>query len=204
MDLKEIVEAIKAETDPEKQKKLLEQYGAALKTLEEKADKFKEVEEKGIFKELKETREKLLAMEKTKKELEEAEAKEQGKYKELVEAKDKEIDELKVKYELEKAEADESRIYKQTKRKDLLAKLTSDEDKDIANSIKGFAQLEKFVMSKITKPPLSVDEGGKPKPPDDGTELTTDEIRQAKEMFSGADDPIKEFKEYKKTYKKDK
>ena len=204
MDLKELAEAIKAETDPEKEKKLLEQFTSNLKTLEEKADKFKEVEEKGIFKELKETREKLLAMEKTKKELEEAEAKEQGKYKELVEAKDKEIDELKVKYELEKAEADESRIYKQTKRKDLLAKLTSDEDKDIANEIKSLAQLEKFVMKAITKPPLSVDEASILKSPDDDKELTTDEIRQAKEMFSGADDPIKEFKEYKKTYKKDK
>ncbi len=200
MNLREIVDAIKAETDPEKQKQLLEQHEAKLKELTENAEVGASVKDKGIFKQLKEAQDKLAEVERQRKEDEDKRKKEQGEYKELAETKGKELDELKAKFEKEKAEADAYRTYKETKRKELIDKL-SDEDKEIANEIKDLAKLEKYVAKQLVNPPTGTDEGGKPKPPEDDKELTPDEIKKAKEMFNGADDPIKEYKLFKKTYK---
>lgn len=149
-DIKVMFENIAKETDTAKRETMLSEYQTKLNELSEGATKFKEIESKGIFKELKETKDKLDLIEKERKEKEDAEAKEKGQFKELAETRAKELEEFKTKFSNVEAKAKEWEIYETTKRKTILDKIEDAELKKVAEEIKGLESLEIFA-NKMTK-----------------------------------------------------
>jgi hypothetical protein len=149
-DIKGMFENILKETDTAKRETMLLEYQKTINELSLNSDKFKEVESKGIFQELKETRAKLDLIEKEKKDKEEADALEKGKFKELAEARQKELDEFKTKFSNVETKAKEWETYEATKRKAILDKIEDVELKKVAEEIKGLDSLEIFA-NKMTK-----------------------------------------------------
>lgn len=203
MDIKQIAEAIKAETDPEKLTKLYGDYQKQIDELNDKAGKFDEVSQKGIFKELEETRKKLVEFETAKKKAEEDDAIKKGELQKVIDLKTKELEEKDNKIKTLESEVDPLKKFKtdreaedEKRKADLIAKLPNDDLKDIAKELSGI-KLERFV--ELNKTPSAAK-------PDSGdaagggvTALTEEQKKDAAEKFpSISDEKEREilYKEY--------
>lgn len=197
-DIKVMFDNIQKETDTVKKEELLKQYQTKLNELSEDSTRYKEVQSKGIFKELEETRKKLQEIEDNKKKQEEADALEKGKFKELAEARQKELDTLNTKLTEAEAKAKEWELYQDTKRKDLLSKIEDEDLKKVGEEIKGLDKLEIFANKITQKEPFKTDNGQA-----SGTQVTlTDQQKaEAKRMGVSEKDFI-EIMEFRNKNKK--
>lgn len=203
MDIKTIAEAIKAETDPEKLGKLYEDYQKQIDELNEKAGKFKEIEQKGIFKELEETRKKLKDIEDAKRKADEDEAIKKGELQKLLDIRAEELKAKEKELESLKGEVDplkkfkEERIAQDEKRKEELIAKLPDNLKDIAKDLSGI-NLEKFIDLHKT-PNAAKPDGGDGITGQQPLTLTDAQKKDAAEKFPSITDE-KEREELYKTY----
>lgn len=179
-DIKVMFDNIQKETDTVKKEELLKQYQTKLNELSEDSTKYKEVQSKGIFKELEETRKKLQEIEDNKKKQEEADALEKGKFKELAEARQKELDTTKTKLTEVEAKAKEWESYQDTKRKDLLSKIEDEDLKKVGEEIKGLDKLEIFANKITQKESFKPDNGQA-----SGTQVTLTDQQKAEAKRMG-------------------
>ena len=141
-----MAEAIqKAGTDPVELEKVYKQYEDEIKSLTTKAEQFEDVEKKGIFQELKKTKEELENIRKTKQQEEEDVAKKKGEFEELANKYKSERDEFESKFKDTSKVAEKWTNYEKTRRETLLGKLTDEKVKKIAEQLPTLETLEEFV-----------------------------------------------------------
>jgi DNA repair exonuclease SbcCD ATPase subunit len=203
-DIKAMFENIQKETDVTKKAELQTALDNKLKELNEDSIKFKEIEQKGIFKELKEAKEKLKALEDAENLTKEEKLKAEGKLNEIIESKTAKLTTLEQQLETEKAEKEKYKAgaeafekYKEDRKKILMEVLKNDDLKELAKELPTLESLEKFVKlhsAGVIIP--GTDGNGQPHTP--GSVVLTEDEKTEAETMNVTPEAYKEIMAYRK------